>query len=87
MDHPRRVNENDLPKLARCDRCKRRLRNKNNPDWNVTVRQGVVVGFLCPDCQSPEENAEAVIKEATIDYYQDHEGRLRGRPKGGDPIG
>lgn len=25
---------------------------------------------ICPSCQTPEENAEAVINEATIDYSQ-----------------
>jgi hypothetical protein len=23
--------------------------------FNATLRQGVVVGYLCPDCQTPEE--------------------------------
>lgn len=50
-------------------------------DWNATVKRGVVVGFLCPDCQTPEENAEAVVNEATTIYGRDAHGRFTGRPK------
>ena len=54
-------------KLIRCDRCKRRLRGEG-AGWNVTVEQGMVVGHTCPGCQTAEENAEAEINEATLDY-------------------
>jgi hypothetical protein len=46
------------------------------------MQQGVVVGFLCPGCQTPEENAEAVINESTLVYGRDAQGRLIARPKG-----
>ena len=55
--------------VIRCDRCGRRYRNPAafvTDEWNATLRQGVVVGYLCPDCQTPEENAEAAIDEATL---------------------
>jgi len=54
--------------VIRCDRCGRRYRNPAafvTDEWNATLRQGVVVGYLCPDCQTPE-NAEAAIHEATL---------------------
>jgi hypothetical protein len=54
--------------ITRCDRCRKRYRGCG--DWNLVVRQGFIVGHLCPTCQTPEENAEAVINEATIDYGQ-----------------
>jgi hypothetical protein len=38
-------------------------------------------GCLCPDCQTPEENAEAAINEATLEYGVSVDGRLLGRPK------
>ena len=63
----------------RCQRCGRRYRGRG--DWNCTVSRGVVVAALCPDCQTPEENAEAAINEAMLDYGHDAEGRVRGRPK------
>lgn len=53
-------------KIRRCDRCGRRYRGQE--DWNVIYRAGVVVAHRCPDCQTPEDHAEAVIREATTDY-------------------
>lgn len=50
----------------KCDRCKRKYRNRG--DWNVVVEQGHIVGYLCPKCQTVEENTEAVINESTINY-------------------
>ena len=49
-----------------CYRCERKSRNYAG--WNIEFDNGHAVGFLCPNCQTPEENAEAVINEATIDY-------------------
>ncbi len=67
-----------------CDRCDRRTRNVAG--WNVTLEGGLPVGYLCPRCQTPEENAEAEVNEATTDYtHRDAEGRLFGRPKGMRP--
>lgn len=34
-----------------------------------------------PRCQTPEENAEAVVNEATTVYGRDAHGRFTGRPK------
>lgn len=78
---PRKIQVNELPKLARCSRCERRMRNRQSTDWNVNVRQGAIIGFLCPDCQTPEENAEAEINMSTLDYGLDGSGRLIGRLK------
>lgn len=50
----------------KCMRCGRRYRGRG--DWNAVFEQGVCVGIKCPACQTPEENAEAEINEATIDY-------------------
>lgn len=50
-------------------------------DWNVVVELGVITGLLCTDCQTVEENAEAAVNEATLDYAV-IDGRLAGRPKG-----
>jgi hypothetical protein len=46
--------------VIRCDRCGRRCRNPAafvTDEWNATLRQGVVVGYLCPDCQTPEDGS------------------------------
>lgn len=70
--------------VIRCDRCNRRLRNpKVDCSWNVTMEAGRIIGYTCPSCQTVEENAEAVINEATLDYC----GRIPGvgfiaHPKG-----
>lgn len=46
------------------------------------MKDGVVVGALCPKCQTPDENAEAAINEATVTYGHDAGGRVTGQPKG-----
>lgn len=69
-------------KVTKCSRCRRRMRR--NDGWNTGFKAGIVVGYLCPSCQSPEENAEAEINEATIDYSTgvvDQFGRLWATPK------
>ncbi|MGH3171003.1 MAG: hypothetical protein ACRDN0_34675, partial [Trebonia sp.] len=67
----------------RCGRCKRRFRKsaKDADQWNVTTSQGVITDFTCPGCQSSEENAEAEINLATLDYSVDPFGRSVARPK------
>ncbi len=88
MTAKRRVSAKDLPKVAICDRCRRRPGKRDLDRWNAVFRDGVVVGFLCPDCQTPEESTEAEINEATIDYGKPislSDGRLAHRdPFGGD---
>ena len=70
--------------VIRCDRCNRRLRNpKADCSWNVTIDRGRILGYICPSCQTVEENTEAEINEATLEYC----GRIHGvgfiaRPKG-----
>lgn len=32
------------------------------------MKAGRPVGHICPNCQTPEENAEAEINDATTDY-------------------
>ena len=51
--------------------------------WNITVKQGRVIGHLCPGCQTPDENAEAEINAATTRYSRDAFGRMIGFPKFG----
>jgi hypothetical protein len=41
-------------KIIRCERCQKRHRGQ--PNWNEDYVAGVVVGHICPDCQSAEEN-------------------------------
>lgn len=68
----------------RCERCGRKYRGRGA--WNGTWMSGVLVGVLCPACQTPEENAEAEIHAATLDYVKGPGGMLVTRPKidGGD---
>ncbi|MEU9805588.1 hypothetical protein [Mycobacterium sp. NPDC050853] len=66
-------------------RCDRRLRNPDSVQghaWNIVVESGYITGLICPACQSGEENIEAEINHATLDYGLDGLGRLVGRPKG-----
>lgn len=70
----------NTPKGQRCKRCGKKYRARG--DWNAVLRDGVVLHLLCPRCQTPEENAEAEINLATLDYGRDAFGRVTGRPKG-----
>ncbi|BFM23067.1 hypothetical protein [Microbacterium sp. che218] len=68
--------------IIRCDRCPKRIRVGRSDGWNIIYKRGVIIGFLCSQCQTPEENAEAEINEATLDYGVDAFGRAVARPKG-----
>lgn len=60
-----------MSKTIRCDRCNRRRRNVASPDgqrWNDVWKDGYVVGHLCPDCQTPDENSEAIDNMGRFDY-------------------
>jgi hypothetical protein len=51
--------------IIRCDRCNRRqwkLDGWNAICRNAICRKGEIIAYLCPDCQTPDENAEAEIK-------------------------
>ncbi|MEU5014325.1 hypothetical protein AB0G35_29365 [Streptomyces sp. NPDC021749] len=53
--------------------------------WNVVFDAGYAVENVCPDCQTAEENAEAEVHEATLDYsagHVDEDGRVRWPVKG-----
>ncbi|MCF3177299.1 hypothetical protein IPZ61_28785 [Streptomyces sioyaensis] len=68
-----------------CDRCKRPLHGEGG-GWNVVLDKGYASGHLCPDCQTAEENAEAEVHQATLDYSAgrvDEDGRVRWPVKGG----
>lgn len=51
-----------------CSRCGERVLSAKAAGWNVTMKAGRPVGHICPNCQTPEEDAEAKINDATIDY-------------------
>lgn len=58
-------------KVIRCSRCSRRQRNRASVEgqrWNSTWKDGRVVGHLCPDCQTPEEDSEAARNYGEYDY-------------------
>jgi hypothetical protein len=82
-------------RLKRCHRCGRRARTfAAMAGWNAVVENvvvefgyttglhvGYITGLLCPSCQTPEEHAEAVINEATLDFAIIN-GQLIASPKG-----
>lgn len=68
-----------MSQVMKCSRCGKRYRGSG--DWNFTMKAGVAVAVLCPACQTPDENAEAVVNESTLDYGVDDLGRLSARPK------
>jgi len=71
------------PVGAACDRCPRPY-HPNVADaayWNMVLRDGRIVAVLCPGCQSPEEDMEAEVNQATLSYEADDQGRIWNRPR------
>lgn len=68
-------------KYPTCDRCGRRGRSKQAiADWNVSFNRGVITELICDRCQTPEENAEAAVNDAMLEYAL-IDGRHAARPK------
>lgn len=70
-----------------CARCRKTTRVTAAEGWNVEFKAGRPAGAICPGCQTPEENAEAEINAATIDYSSgrvDAFGRMSAPLKIGD---
>lgn len=67
-------------KTPQCGLCDRSYFGEDG--WNATIVGGRPVGFTCPECQTPEQSAEAEINDATTDYSLDDEGRVIRHPKG-----
>lgn len=63
----------------RCERCGKVYRGRGA--WNARYVAGVEKGLICPACQTPDENVEAEINEATLNYGVDAFGRSIGVPK------
>lgn len=66
-------------RTMRCTRCRKVCREMYG--WNMDLKAGMVAGFICPRCQTPEENAEAEVHAATLEYGRDALGRIGGRPR------
>lgn len=63
--------------VEKCMRCRRRYRG--GVTWNVVLVNGRQQGILCPDCQTPDENAEAernLADGTTAGLSWAHEARL-----------
>lgn len=54
--------------IIRCSRCRTKVKVKRAESWNATFSEGVIAGYLCPRCQTPDEHLEAEINFATLDY-------------------
>ena len=57
------------PDLSRCARCGRAY-DGDAAHWNRVYVRGRAVQMLCPECQTPDEAAEAEQHARTIDYSQ-----------------
>lgn len=84
------VKAQELKRVARGGRCGVRMERESAAKqalWNAVYKEGIVVDFLCPDCQTDAESVQATIKEATLDYNVPpiKDGRGRVRPKLGEP--
>lgn len=67
----------------KCERCPRVFTERllDAKQWSGTVKRGVLVGSLCPNCQTPEENVEAAVNEAITSYSLNAFGQLIGTTK------
>lgn len=56
--------------IVMCSRCIATVDvgSPKGENWNVVYDEGRVVGNICPNCQTPEENAEAEVNAAVFDY-------------------
>ena len=72
IEHPRK-----------CSRCGRRYRDRgrDSGELNAIIKSGLIIAVVCPNCQSSGENTEAVIRDATLIYSTDSDGRLRATPR------
>ena len=50
-------------KVEKCMRCHRRFRGHG--EWNHKWISGLLVGAICPDCQTMDEDLEAELSEIT----------------------
>lgn len=51
-----------------CMRCGKSEFVGNAEGWNTVFDKGVIVGHICPGCQTDEEDIEAQVNEALTDY-------------------
>jgi hypothetical protein len=75
------IEERLVDPTAKCARCGQPYRGVEGEEWNAVFEEGRVVGLICPDCQTPEENAEAVINEPTLHCSADEKGQVYGAAK------
>ncbi|MEE8727436.1 MAG: hypothetical protein SOI04_07885 [Bifidobacterium thermacidophilum] len=73
-------------KTLKCGKCGRRFRERafDAECWNVTLHAGIITQVLCPDCQTPEQDMEAQVNEAMLDYSRNPAGQIIARMKGAD---
>jgi hypothetical protein len=61
------------PIPARCMSCSRRCRSSDATagTWNKESIAGLVIGVLCPDCQTVEQDLEAQVRQV-LDPQSQH---------------
>lgn len=65
----------------RCERCNQRIRSRRLGDSIAVLENGRPTSFVCGDCLTLAERAEAVIKESTTEVAVTRDGRFLTRPK------
>ena len=56
----------DAIRRGRCDRCRRRIAKDKGA--NLVFKAGILTGFICSTCQTPEDHIEAEVNAAVLDY-------------------
>lgn len=70
-----------VAKVAKCDRCARRLRNRRFQDSVAFTSAGSITAVVCADCLTAEEFIGAEVVAATADIGWTPDGLVVTRPK------
>ena len=75
-----------MSKALKCSTCGRRFRERafDAEFWNVELHAGIITRVLCPDCQTPEQDMEAQVNQAMLNYARNTSGQIIARTKGTD---
>lgn len=68
-------------KGVQCGQCGATTPLTHMEGWNAEFKAGRVVAIICPNCQTPEQDLEAAVNEAMLDYSS-RDGLIVGTPKG-----
>jgi hypothetical protein len=70
----------ELP-VVKCDRCRRRLRNRRLDTSVAFTSEGTISAFVCGDCLTPAEYIDSELLAAIHEVAITPDGLILSRPK------